>query len=154
MDFRHTFSHIEQELMSMFSQQQLFLYFLFKYVFYKHVKNLKPDIIQSYCCKTVTLWTCEKIDPDSLFWDENWKSTIQVVVYLFKKLLAASQRGTLQHYFIPQINVIDNIPKDLQDILTQKLETVISETHKFIPQNVGSISKFGFHLKNRLFAIR
>ena len=57
MDFRHTFLHIERELMSMFSQQQLFLYFLFKYVFYKHVKSLKPDIIQYYCCKTVTLWT-------------------------------------------------------------------------------------------------
>ena len=41
------------------------------------------------------------------------------------------------HYSIISFrkNVIDNIPKDLQDILTQKLETAISETHKFITQN-------------------
>ena len=44
------------------------------------------------------------------------------------------------HYSIISFrkNVIDNIPKDLQDILTQKLETAISETHKFIKQNFGN----------------
>ena len=153
MDFRYTFSHIERELMSMFSQQQKLVYFLFKSMFYKHVKTLKPDVIQSYCCKTVMLWTCEKFDPGSPFWDGNWKSTIQAVVHLFKELLAAFQRGTLQHYFIQQINVIDNIPKSLQDLLTQKIETIIADICDFIPQNVSDISEFGSLLNNVFLTI-
>ena len=148
MDFRYTFSHVERELMSMFSEQQMLIYFLFKSIFYKHVKTLKPDVIQSYCCKTVMLWTCEKFDPGSLFWDENWKSTIQAVVYLFKELLGAFQRGSLQHYFIQQMNVIDNIPKGLQNIITQKIVTIIADIYDFIPQNLSDIYEFGSLLNN------
>ena len=148
MDFRYTFSHIERELMSMFSEQQMLVYFLFKSIFYKHVKTLKPDVIQSYCCKTVMLWTCEKFDPGSPFWDENWKSTIQAVVYLFKELLGAFQRGSLQHYFIQQINVIDNIPKGLQNAITQKIVTIIADIYDFIPQNLSDIYEFGSLLNN------
>ena len=153
MDFRYTFSHIERELMSMFSEQQMLVYFLFKSIFYKHLKTLKPDVIQSYCCKTVMLWTCEKFDPGSSFWDENLKSTIQAVVYLFKELLVAFQQGTLQHYFIQQINVIDNIPKGLQKTLTQKIEAVILDIYDFIPQNVRDISEFGFFVNNKFLAM-
>ena len=133
MDFRYTFSHIERELMSMFSQQQMLVYFLFKSMFYKHVKTLKPDVIQSYCCKTVILWTCKKFDPGNPFWNENWKSTIQAFAYLFKELLVTFELVTLQHYFIQLINVIDNIPKGLQKILTQKIEAVILDIYDFIP---------------------
>ena len=153
MDFRYTFSHIERKLMSMFSQQQMFVYFLFKSIFYKHVKSLRPDVIQSYYCKTVMLWTCEKFDPHNLFWGENWESTVQAVLYLFKELSAAFHHGILQHYFIKQINVIDNLPKRLRNVLTQKIETVISDIHKFIPQNVRDISKFGFLLNNAISTI-
>ena len=153
MNFRYTFSHIERELMSMFSQQQMLVYFLFKSIFYKHVKTLKPDVIQSYCCKTVMLWTCEKFDPGSLFWDENWKSTIQAVVYLFKELLVAFQQGTLHHYFIQEINVIDNIPIGLQKTLTQKIEAVILDIYDFIPQNVKDISKFGCFVNDKFLAM-
>ena len=153
MDFRYTFSHIERKLMSMLSQQQMFVYFLFKSIFYKHVKSLRPDVIQSYCCKTVMLWTCEKFDPHNLFWGENWESTVQAVLYLFKELSAAFHRGILQNYFIKQINVIDNLPKRLKDVLTQKIKTVISDIYKFIPQNVTDISKFGFLLNNAVSTI-
>ena len=148
MNFRYTFSHIERELMSMFSEQQKLVYFLFKSIFYKHIKTLKLDVIQSYCCKTVMLWTCEKFDPGSPFWDENWKSTIQAVVYLFKELLGAFQRGSLQHYFIQQINVIDNIPKGLQNAITQKIVTIIADIYDFIPQNLSNIYEFGSLLNN------
>ena len=153
MDFRYTFSHIERELMSMFSEQQMLVYFLFKSIFYKHVKTLKPDVIQSYCCKTVMLWTCEKFDPGSLFWDENWKSTIQAVVYLFKELLVAFREGTLHHYFIQEINVIDNIPIGLQKTLTQKIEAVILDIYDFIPQNVKDTSKFGCFMNDKFLAM-
>ena len=131
----------------------MLVYFLFKSIFYKHVKTLKPDVIQSYCCKTVMLWTCEKFDPGSLFWDENWKSTIQAVVYLFKELLVAFREGTLHHYFIQEINVIDNIPIGLQKTLTQKIEAVILDIYDFIPQNVKDISKFGCFMNDKFLAM-
>lgn len=153
MDFRYTFSHLERKLMSMFSQQQMFVYFLFKSIFYKHVKSLRPDLIQSYCCKTVMLWTCEKFDPHNLFWGQNWESTVQAVLYLFKELSAAVHRGILQHYFIQQINVIDNLTESLKNVITQKIETVISDIYKFIPQNVRDISKFGCLLNNAILSI-
>ena len=139
INFRYTFSHIERKLMSKLSPQQSFVYFLFKSLFYLHVKNLESDIIPSYCCKTTMLWTCEKFESSDPFWD----STMQAVAYLFSELSIAFQNGTMKHYFIEQINIIDNIPESIQKTLTQKISTIVSSILDFVPHDVSKISKFG-----------
>ena len=103
LDFRYTFSHIERELISLLSDQQHFVYFIFKSTFYKHIKSISPETIQSYSAKTVMLWICEKFPPGNPFWGDNWESTIDAVVYLFEKLLHYFRSGHLEHYFIRQI---------------------------------------------------
>ena len=152
INFRYTFSHVERKLMSMLSPQQSFVYFLFKSLFYFHVKSLKPDTIQSYCCKTIMLWTCEKFKSNDPFWDGNWYSTMQALAYLFSELSIAFQNGTLRHYFIEQINVIDNIPESLQKTLVQKISTIVSNNLDFVPHNVSKVLKFGQRLAT-LFSV-
>lgn len=143
LDFRYTFSHIERELISLLSDQQHFVYFIFKSTFYKHIKSICPETIQSYSTKTVMLWICEKFPPGNPFWGGNWESTIDAVVYLFKKLLHYFRSGHLEHYFIGQINVIDNIPLKLNQKILEKLDMLINNIDQYIPQNLHEVSEFG-----------
>ena len=143
LDFRYTFSHIERELISLLSDQQHFVYFIFKSTFYKHIKSISPETIQSYSAKTVMLWICEKFPPGNPFWGDNWESTIDAVVYLFEKLLHYFRSGHLEQYFIRQINVIDNIPLKLNQKILEKLDTLINNIDQYIPQNLHEVSEFG-----------
>ena len=143
LDFRYTFSHIERELILLLCDQQHFVYFIFKSTFYKHIKSISPETIQSYSAKTVMLWTCEKFPPDNLFWGDNWESTIDAIVYLFKKLLHHFRSGHLEHYFIRQINVIDNIPLKLNKKILEKLDILINNIDQYIPQSLHGVSEFG-----------
>lgn len=99
------------------------------------------------------LWTCQKLDLGSPFWYENQKSTIKAAKNLFEQLLDPFQRRTLQHYSIQQVNVIDNILKDLQKLLTPKIKTIILHIYDFIPQNARYISRFGLLVNNKFLAM-
>ena len=89
------------------------------------------------------LWICEKFPPGNPFWGDNWESTIDAVVYLFEKLLHYFRNGHLEHYFIRQINVIDNIPLKLNQKILEKLDTLINNIDQYIPQNLHEVSEFG-----------
>ena len=143
LDFRYTFSHIERELVSLLSDQQHLVYFIFKSTFYKHIKSICPERIQSYSAKTVMLWVCEKFPPNSTFWGDDWQSTIHAIVYLLKKLLDHFQNGYLEHYFIRQINVIDNIPLEIKPKVLEKLNKLITNINQYIPQNLNEVLEFG-----------
>ena len=143
LDFRYTFSHIERKLILLLSDQQHFVYFIFKSTFYKHIKSISPETIQSYSAKTVMLWICEKFPPDNPFWGDDWESTIDAVVYLFEELLHHFRSGHLEHYFIQHINVIDNIPLKLNQKISEKLDILINNIDQYIPQNLHEVSEFG-----------
>ena len=143
LDFRYTFSHIERELVSLLSDQQHLVYFIFKSMFYKHIKSIFPERIQSYSAKTVMLWVCEKFPPNNTFWGDDWQSTIHAIVYLLKKLLDHFQNGYLEHYFIRQINVIDNIPLEIKPKILEKLNKLITNINQYIPQNLNEVLEFG-----------
>ena len=143
LDFRYTFSHIERELISLLSNQQHLVYFIFKSTFYKHIKSISPERIQSYSAKTVMLWVCEKFPPNSAFWGDDWQSTIDAIIYLLNKLLHHFQNGYLEHYFIRQINVIDNIPLEIKPKILEKLHELIMNIDQYIPQNLCEVFEFG-----------
>ena len=77
---------------------------------------------------------------------------MQALAYLFSELSIAFQNGTLRHYFIEQINVIDNIPESLQKTLVQKISTIVSNNLDFVPHNVSKVLKFGQRLAT-LFSV-
>ena len=73
------------------------------------------------------LWHCEEYPPDHEFWDDSSSGIINAVQNLFKKLLLAMEKEFLPYYFIPEINVFENIPKALLQQAKLEVEKIVKK---------------------------
>ena len=125
--FRYSFSHIEQKIVSMQSESQRIVYYIAKAIFYKHVKSIDPDKIQSFLLKNTMLWICETLPPANDTW--SYSRVIEAVDLLLQRLGIDLCKGYMPYYFIPEINVLELYSKKL---LVQMDEAVVK-----IRLNVG-----------------
>ena len=109
-EFRYSFGLMERKLTSMQSAEQRRTYLIFKSLYYKMIVPLDKENLTSYLAKTIMLWTCEKFSPDNrTFWSNTAQGVRNTVIYLFTELKEACQTGHLPYFFIPEINLLENI---------------------------------------------
>ena len=161
--FRYSFAHVEQKIISMQSEAQRIVYYVAKSIFYRHVKSLNPDIIQSFLLKNTMLWICETMPPTSDTW--NYSKVFEAVDLLLHKLELDLNKGIIPYYFIPEINVVEFYPKKLLLRMTKVVKDIrlnvglyAKQTYSKSPKDVLSfiVEKITFVEKNAeiIMAIR
>ena len=136
-ELRYSFSHLERALVSRRSADQNYIYFIFKSMFYKWIKPIDSDIISSFFAKTVMFWVCEELSPDNKMWQKC--SCVHAINHLFRELLSALEKSHLPYYFIPSINVIENISDYVRIKMISIVKEIVCDTEKFVPENVGEV---------------
>ena len=136
-ELRYSFSHLERALVSRRSADQNYIYFIFKSMFYKWIKPIDSDIISSFFAKTVMFWACEEFSPDNRMWQKC--SCVHAINHLFRELLSALEKSHLPYYFIPSINVIENISDYVRIKMISIVKEIVCDTEKFVPENVGEV---------------
>ena len=109
-DWRLTFL-AEKRIIQEYTEEMRFTYFLFKVLFYRY---FKADVVEgkslpSYLAKTTMHWMCEQVDPGS-WTDENIRDNLQELLH---RLCDFLDQGHLPNYFVPEINLLKNIPSAL-----------------------------------------
>ena len=107
LNWRWSFSRAEKILAKLRTKNMSLSYFLMKSVFYKYLKGVEHNggTLTSYLIKTVMLWQCE--DNKESCWS-NQKITSCVSTLLNRLKMSFSSRY-LPHYFIRDINLLDNV---------------------------------------------
>lgn len=103
-----SFVEIEGWLMDILDPVQQKVFFMFK-AFCKDFLPQDPEGLSSYHLKTVFFWTLERSQP-GLSKEENISA---IFLTLLDALLHRLVTGQCQHYFLPQINLFENIPSEL-----------------------------------------
>ena len=141
--FRYSFAHIEQKIISMQNEPQRVIYYIAKSIFYKHVKSLDPEKVQSFLLKNTMLWICENIPPTNDTW--NYLRVLEGVGLLLERLEADIEKGFMSYYFIPEINVIGFYPEHLLVEMAKVVRKIrldirlyAEETYSDLPKDVLS----------------
>ena len=107
-DFRLSFSCAETMLIEALSPLQHRVLLAFKSIFKYHQNKWFPadeEIISSYFLKTIAFWYFEETSPE--FWTE--ESTVHHLVTLLEKLQNALRYQNLPMYFMPKVNLLQNL---------------------------------------------
>ena len=138
-EIRYSFAHIERKLITLQSSTQRLVYLIFKAMLYRWIIPINPNRISSYIGKTVMLWACEKYPPEK--WDDSTSSIVEAVKNLLKELQKACQKGYLKYFFVPQINVIENIPQKTRTIIVKTIEKILSKISAYMPNNTEPLRR-------------
>lgn len=156
-EFRYSFAHLERALCMMRSRWQTFVYLVFKVLFVKHLKPLSIDVeeqvilgasaivdsnidhqsrqkLTSFLCKNIMLWICERFDPhDQAMWiEESFEGLTHALENLFKLMVGYFKAGYMPYYFDPEINLIANLSGELQGLVVQEAEELLSDLPQFL----------------------
>ena len=137
LELRYSFAHVERALISQRSPQQKLVYLIFKSMVCKYLKPLGS--IHSFIAKTLMFWTCEKYPPDNLLWETSKSSIVHALTFLFKELLESFEEKHLSYYFLPQINIIENISDELVLKIIVQIKFILSDVKSYIPNNVDKV---------------
>ena len=107
--FRYSFAHIEQKIVSLQTTPQRVVYYIAKVIFYKHVKSIDSDLIQSFLLKNTMLWICERIPATNEIW--TYPRAMEAIDLLFERLELDLEKDFMAYYFIPELNVLKKYPK-------------------------------------------
>jgi len=144
IDWRLSFSVAEINLATRWSPAQHFVYFVFKSLFYKFVKPLSVDLVDpfapasssnkkhlaSYTAKTVMMWTSESVDRSR--WTEDDDGECLTVLLL--ALQSAFECRTLQHYFVPSVNLLQGVPDVLASRVVDTIEFILAHPAAVVGQ--------------------
>ena len=113
-EWRLSFSRPEAILAQLRSKKQKQAYYFFKMFFYKYIKCVESSEqegkpLSSYIMKTTMLWAYEALPPE----DPVWVSLENSVQMLLFKLLGYLEVEFLPHYFIPEINLLERVGRDV-----------------------------------------
>jgi len=136
IDWRLSFSVAEIDLATRWSPVQHFVYFIFKSLFYKFIKPLYGNIVgdisgnlsnkkylASYTAKTVMMWTSESVDQS--WWTED--NAAECLTVLLLALQSAFECHTLDHYFVPSVNLLEGLPDDLASRVIDAINSILSD---------------------------
>lgn len=149
--FRYSFAHLERKIVRLQSPTQRLVYLIFKSMIYRWIIPIDSETLSSYIGKTIMFWTCEKYPPHHVLWGDSTKSIIEAVKYLFKQLLNVFEKGYLQYYFVPKINVIANVKKESVKKVKETIRMVLSDIEGSMPKNVEGVSNVLDKARNMLY---
>ena len=145
--WRYSFSLPEHLLTQLFSPRQRQSYYLFKALFYKYIKQIGQQprghngeadtIFHSYLFKTTMFWVCEKYPPQDELWkDENLFLSVEILLSHFEKSM---HERFLPHFFIPDYNLIQDVPVDLMSEAATKARKLRDRITFYIPYNTEEL---------------
>ena len=133
--FRFSFSVAELILFETLSSDQKKCFIAFK-AFIKYgiskLENEKDEInLSTYCLKIIFLWACETIPADVWQTTNGWSKCL---LYMIDKLYSCVKCRNLPGYFIPEINLLDNLKRsrELLDEIEQLRSSPLSYAATFI----------------------
>ncbi len=135
-EFRLSFSTAEITLKSLMTKAQHRVYMLFKVLYYRYLKPL-GDSMESYFAKTVMLWTAEEYPPSHPIWSKD--ALLHAVHFLLLRLQVALYRWKLPMFFIPEINLIEKLPKHICADASQVLTAVRKQLLLHVPVNMAAV---------------
>ena len=133
VELRYSFTHVERGLVCMRSRHQNKVYLIFKIIFLKWIKPLDPEHISSFVAKTIMFWACEELPPDHEMWNEDLDSMLTSLSYLFLQTKKAFEKHNLPYFFMHTVNVIENIPKDIANIVSVKIGELLKHLEDYLP---------------------
>ena len=107
IDFRLSFSFAESKLMDTLTGPRLATYMVLKHIFNENDQLKDMNILKTYHLKTVFFWACEKHSED--YW--NMEHIEARVLSVLDALIVGFNEGFISHYFIPEINLLQEIQK-------------------------------------------
>lgn len=154
-EWRYSFSKAEVIITKLRTAQQQLVYFLFKLYFYRYLKPLSPaeddgKRLFSYLCKTTMLWQCERFPPE----DDVWKTLCRGVDALLASLQRSLRRRRLWNYFLPEINLVENIDETLSDKAVEKITLIRRNLFAYAPYDVAEKRAFVEELQTKLDVYR
>ena len=133
VELRYSFTHVERGLVCMRSRHQNKVYLIFKIIFLKWIKPLDPEHISSFVAKTIMFWACEELPPDHEMWNQDLDSLLTCLSYLFLQTKKAFEKHNLPYFFMHTVNVIENIPKDIANIVSVKIGELLKHLEDYLP---------------------
>ena len=107
IEWRLSFSLAESKLMDSLTGPRLATFSIFKELLKKSVKLGVENVLTTYHIKTAFFWICEQKTSDS------WQMILleKYILDLLTFLIYGFKKGIVKHYFIPNINLLENISK-------------------------------------------
>lgn len=134
-EWRLSFSAAEKRLAKERNETQRKVYFIVKSLFYCHIIPFEEEgkHLPSYVIKTIMLWACERLSP------EEWKADHleERVMELLLDLQISLEDGTLRHYFIPELNVLEGFSPSLIEKAYEKATTIVDDLYGSLPEDTG-----------------
>ena len=142
LDWRWSFSSAEISIASFRTPAMKFCYFIFKSLFYRFLKRENEDgkYLPSYVAKTCMMYISEEMGEE--WFNEN--STAYCVLSLFHRLRHFLTSGVVPHYFIPDLNLLTGMPKNVVDAALCTVSDMIEDPCKFFvfhEENLERIEK-------------
>ncbi|CAF1574873.1 unnamed protein product, partial [Didymodactylos carnosus] len=127
-EFRLSFSVIEIEIAKHRSNIEQILNAVARSLYYTRLYRKDDKYFKSYVIKTIVFWMCEEYDLNREFKYETNEETIAnilsklFILYTCKKL----RTGICEHYFIKNVNLLDQCDQTFLDTLCNQLENPIA----------------------------
>ena len=87
-------------------------------------------------------WICEESTPDSELWlFDSDDGFVNAIKFLFKRLLNNFRENFVPYYFIPENNLIENIPNVVYRKAIDILEDLSGDVIKYIPKETDTLTK-------------
>jgi len=151
-ELRYSFFHIERKLTSLQSQHQRVIYYIAKSIFYRWIKPIDSDVLTSFLLKNTFMWVCEEYAPDHMFWRGSSRFGVKhVIIHLYLRILRAFQRGYMPYFFIPDVNVLSNIPRRLRIKIIWTLKRLTRNITHHIPFNAKEVLRVMETARFRLY---
>ena len=140
LDWRWSFSFAEMILANNRTNEMNLSYLVLKSMFYRYIKPVEynNETLASYLIKTVMLWQCE--ENDATWWCE--RSIVNSISVLLEKLKESLYNKHLRHYFIPDINLLDNVSDELLLYGQAILESICADPIICIAEVVEELNGF------------
>ena len=121
------------------------------YLCCKHlIKEMKMDHFESYALKTVMLWSMDECNEEVLNADE--ESLYSLVHALLCKLMKGYEDEVVQHYFLPDVNLLEKYSSQECNAIYEKLKEC-QEDKQFVDIVWSSFELSAFHYYNPSFEV-
>ena len=129
-EFQYSFAHIENKIMALLSTNQRTLFYTAKIVFKKWIQPLSDVYLPSFLVKNTMFWICEQAPPEDHLWKFlSNKDFLTSLHYFFTKLRKYFREGFLPYYFIPEINLLEGVPKEILEEVITTLRVLLVEKY-------------------------
>lgn len=133
---RYSFAHLERKIISLRSRHQNLIYLIFKSMYYRWIHGIDQEYLTSFLAKTVMFWFCDEYPPDHQFWDFYGSKSVVILKQLFVRLKTAFQYKRLSYYFVPEINLVKDLPVVSRFRAFISTDKILRDIESYIPKDV------------------